>query len=130
MEEILSLEVQEPWLEYIDNGTKNTDARVGNLEDYKKYLNKYVLLYSDKRNVWVKITDMFHYKTLNSYLDKEGWYNAAPNVQSKKEATEYYKSIADFKNCKVYSKDNVRISGGIVVLVIRTENSTLKTSSC
>jgi len=127
MEEILSLEVQEPWLEYIDNGTKNTDARVGTLEAYKKYLNKYVLLYSDKRNVWVKITELFHYKTLNSYIDNEGWFNAAPNVQSKKEAVEYYKSIVDFKNEKIYSKDNVRQSG-IVVLVIRTENSTLKVS--
>lgn len=127
MEEILSLEVQEPWLEYIDNGTKNTEARVGTLEAYKKYLNKYVLLYSDKRNVWVKITGLFHYKTLNSYIDNEGWFNAAPNVQSKKEAINYYKSILDFEDKPIYSKDNVRQSGGIIVLVIRTENSTLKT---
>lgn len=126
MEEILSLEVQEPWLEYIDNGTKNTEARVGTLEDYKKYLNKYVLLYSDKRNVWVKITDLFHYKNLSSYIDKEGWFNTAPNVQSKKEAIKYYKSIVDFKGEEIYSKDKVHQLGGIVVLVIRTENSTLK----
>lgn len=121
-ENILSLEVQEPWLECIAEGTKIVEARVGTVESYRHYLNKYVLFYSDKRNVWVKITDILHYKTLKSYISNEGWFNVAPHTNSKKEAIKCYKMITNSSGKLIYSKDNVQKAGGIVVLVLKVES--------
>lgn len=122
----LSLEVQEPWLEFISDGTKIVEARVGTFKDYEQFLQKYVLFYSDKRDVWVKVTDIFHYETLNSYIDTEGWSNVAPNASSKEEALDLYNSISNPNGKQVYSDINVKEKGGIVALVIKKESSSLR----
>jgi len=127
-EHSLSLEVQEPWLEFISEGNKIVEARVGIFEDYERYFRKYVLFYSDKRDVWVTVTDIFHYKTLNSYLDAEGWANVAPNAKSKDEAIFFYKSIKTSNGKQVYSDSNIKEKGGIVALVVKKESSSLKNS--
>ena len=126
----LSLEVQEPWLEFISDGTKIVEARVGKFIDYKWYLQKYVLFYSDKRDVWITVTDIFHYTTLNNYLDAEGWANVAPNASSFEEAIDFYKSIRDSSGKQVYSDINVKEKGGIVALVVKKESSSLKNCRC
>jgi ASC-1-like (ASCH) protein len=124
----LSLEVQEPWLEFISDGTKIIEARIGIFKDYEWYLQKYVLFYSDKREVWVTVTDIFHYKTLNSYLDAEGWADVAPNASSKDEAIDLYESIKNSSGKQIYSDTNIRENGGIVALVVKKESSSLKNS--
>lgn len=105
MSERLSYHVRQPWLDQIDLEKKIIENRVGPLSKHQHLVGKEVKFYCDNKEIKVFVTGVIHYDNLEELLDAEGWKNAAPHLNSKKEVIRAY--------CEFYTPQYIIDNGGI-----------------
>jgi len=119
------LEIQDPWLSYIQQGTKTVEGRVGPIGKFDEVLAQpgyNLLLKNDQQQFPVKLVKVVHYPDLESYLRSEGWERVAPHTGSFEVARSAYLAIEmtneDGKIVSVFSPERISKLGGINALHI------------
>lgn len=99
------LHVQDPWLQFIQEGKKTVEGRRGNKERFSSWIGKEAIFFNKERSVRVLIKDVRCYSDLYQYLDNEGWDKVLPGVKSRDAAIETYHQW--------YSDEQIEYSGGM-----------------
>jgi ASC-1-like (ASCH) protein len=107
---------QEPWFTEIAEGRKTVEARVGELDRFEDMKGKRVKITGAGKKVDAEILSVKHYKTLDEYIDKEGWKKVAPQCKTEKEAKDAHMNLKDKSGQAVYDPARVKEKGGIVAL--------------
>ena len=113
----MALEVQEPWLSCIVNGTKTVEGRVGPAG--KVYDVSCCVDPSGERRVPIRVTQIVHYETLEEYLIGEGWRACAPHAQSLAEAEACYRAVRHLEGgnfVQTFSDARIAARGGMNAL--------------
>lgn len=105
---------QEPWFSKIRSGVKTVEGR--------KYSTKYLNLkcgdllefYCDNESFLTEVVELKVYKTLEEYLETEGFQNVLPDVNSFEEAVKVY--------LQYNSRDELRRAGGFLGIHIRVKS--------
>ena len=117
------MNIQEPWLYHIQQGTKKIEGRRGNEKKYEHLLGQIVCFYNDERTVFVKVIELHHYKNLYDYFDAEIYSIALPGIDSYEKAVDTYysfyvkdKSIVGAEKIKL-AEESIKEEGGIVAII-------------
>jgi ASC-1-like (ASCH) protein len=111
------MEVQEPWLSMIEDGTKTVEGRSGPRSKFIHLIGHLVELYYQDRAIIRLVVDIRHYDTLDQYLAQE-WRCAAPTAQSIDDARQKYLEIRTADDEQVYSAERLQRVGGMNGIVL------------
>ena len=69
----------------------------------------------------VRVIAVYHYDTLEAYIDGSGWKTVAPHCSSREETIAAYRKIVDVNGDLVFSDAAIQREGGMNALLIRRE---------
>ncbi len=116
-----SMDVQQPWLnEILVMKRKTVEGRTGLPNKFDHLIGEKVHLYNniDDYSGYVKVVNIRHYDTLESYLLAEGWQNCAPHVNSYNEALLEYSKVLTEDGIQVFSPERIKKRGGINAIIM------------
>lgn len=116
--------VQEPWFTEIAENRKTVEGRVGNSQKHAHLVGKEILVHNGRlfgyASMICKVVAVYHYNTLEDYLETEGYRFCAPHSVSFEDATKKYLQVFDSsKKCQVFSPENILRNGGINSLCLQ-----------
>ena len=119
----MKLHVLGDWLDQIDLQRKVIEGRVGHAGKYDHLIGEIVEFFNYKKSVFVQVIDVYHYNTLDEYIEASGWKTIAPQCNSLSETMNKYLHISatdsDSATYFVFSYDRIKEKGGINALLIK-----------
>lgn len=103
---------QEPWFSKIKNGHKTVEGRKFSQKYASLKPGEIVRFHCDNNSFLTEVIKIVPYKSLEEYLDIEGFENVLPGVKTFEEAVDVY---LGFNN-----NENVYHAGGFLAIHIKT----------
>jgi ASC-1-like (ASCH) protein len=125
-----AMDVQQPWLDRIYDGSKTVEGRTGSIGKYDDIIGKVIEMYDPADQEFrfpVLIVAVRHYDTLDEYIRAEGWQNIAPHTGSMKATQQAYADIympSGNGPVQVFSKERVAARGGINAIEVKKGGGT------
>lgn len=124
---IRKLHVSEPWFSLIASGQKTIEARVGSIDKFASIVNSRIITFTNMQiahspHIYVSISAIRHYDTLDNFLRAEGWIHCAPQAHTYEEARNAFLVARNSQGVPVFSDENTQRVGGITVFALQTHD--------
>ena len=98
---------------------KVIDGRVGPLGQYDHLIGENIKMFNDEKSVFVKVIDVYHYDSLEEYIEASGCKTIAPQCNSLSDAMGEYLKIYTTDSNFAFSHDRIKENGGVNGLLIK-----------
>jgi len=110
---MLRIHCQEPWFSKIRSGLKKVEGRKHNNKYFQLKPGDLLEFYCDEKSFLTEVIEVKAYKTLEEYLEVEGYQNVLPGINCFEEAVAIY--------LQYNSREELNKAGGFLAIHIKVK---------